>query len=344
LKTSYTQIVRYLQITVFSAVILYFGKALFIPIFFSLLVSFSIYPFCKWLEAKRLGRGLAIGLALGLVTVIFGCLIWLFLWELHLFWLDVPALARKLETTLPDLQRWIEKNFGLTSAEQRTWIGETTSGSNLSGVLRSTFNATVSTAFYLFLVPVFSALFLYHRRTFVFYLRMVINPDYHEQLSVILIQTTSTYSRFIKGMAIVYLVVGILNSIGLLALGIKHAVLFGMLTAIMTIIPYIGILVSALLPISVAWLTTDSLWYPLGVIAVFSFVQYLEANVIFPMVVGTQLNVSTWATLVAVIAGGIIWGVSGMILFIPFLAILKIISDNVEGWKPLNLLLSRSAD
>ena len=139
----------------------------------------------------------------------------------------------------------------------------------------------------------------------------------------------------------VYIIVGVLNSFGLLALGIKHAILFGMLTAIMTIVPYVGIIISAMLPISVAFLTKDSLWYPLAVIGVFSFVQYLEANVIFPKVVGAQLNVSTWATLVAIIAGGIVWGVAGMVLFIPFVAILKIITDHLEEGKSINILLTR---
>ncbi len=142
----------------------------------------------------------------------------------------------------------------------------------------------------------------------------------------------------------VYIIVGVLNSIGLLALGIKHAILFGMLTAIMTIIPYAGIVVSASLPVSIALLTKDSLWYPVGVIFVFSFVQYLEANVIFPKVVGTQLNVSTWATLVAIMVGGILWGVSGMILFIPFAAIMKIASDHIEGWSSINILLGRKEE
>ena len=142
-------------------------------------------------------------------------------------------------------------------------------------------------------------------------------------------------------MILVYFIVGILNSIGLLALGIRHAILFGFLTAIMTIIPYIGIFVSALLPISVAWITKDSIWYPLGVVAVFAFVQYLEANVIFPRVVASQLKVSTWATLVAILAGGILWGVSGMILFIPFVGMLKIITDHVPEWAPLNAVLER---
>ena len=139
----------------------------------------------------------------------------------------------------------------------------------------------------------------------------------------------------------VYVIVGILNSIGLLALGIEHAILFGMLTAFMTIIPYIGIFLSALLPVSVAWITMDSIWYPVGVVGVFAFVQYLEGNVIFPKVVGSQLNVSTWATLVAMITGGVLWGVSGMMLFIPFAGILKIISDHIPEMQPINILLER---
>lgn len=137
----------------------------------------------------------------------------------------------------------------------------------------------------------------------------------------------------------VYIIVGILNSVGLMALGIRYAILFGMLTAIMTIIPYIGIFISALLPISVAWITKGAIWYPVGVVAVFGVVQYLEANLIFPKVVAAQIKVSTWATLVAIIAGGMLWGVSGMILFIPFAGVLKIFSDHIPSWKPVNTLL-----
>jgi predicted PurR-regulated permease PerM len=144
-------------------------------------------------------------------------------------------------------------------------------------------------------------------------------------------------------MLLVYLIVGLLNSIGLLALGVKYALLFGMLTAIMTIIPYVGIIVSASIPVGVAFITKDSVWYPAGVVLVFSFVQYLEANVIFPKVVGTQLNVSTWAMLIAIVLGGLLWGVSGMVLFIPFVAILKIVSAHFEALAPLHLLLNRDA-
>ena len=154
-------------------------------------------------------------------------------------------------------------------------------------------------------------------------------------------QSTLTYFHFVRGTFFVYLIVGVLNSAGLLMLGIEHAILYGMITAFMTIVPYVGIIISASMPFAIALVTRDSLWYPTGVILLFTFVQYLEANVIFPRVVGVQLNLSTWSTLVAMIAGTILWGVAGMILFVPLLAILKIYSDQDSNLKPLNILLNR---
>jgi predicted PurR-regulated permease PerM len=332
-------VLRYLQVIFFAAVILYFGKMLFIPFFFGLLVAIVMYPICRWFEAHGWNKALAITACLLIVTLLFAALFALLIWQLRIFSKDAPAILSKLEESLQQLRHWVVDHTGLTTILQDNWIKNP--GAGIGNILTSTLQTTASTVFILFLIPVYTALFMYHRRIFVQYLRMVTPERYKRQLERILQQTIDTYFNYIKGMALVYLIVGILNSIGLYALGVKHAILFGMLCAIMTIIPYIGITISALLPISVIWLETGSIWYPLGVIAVFGFVQYLEANVIFPKVVGTQLHVSTLAMLVAVIAGGIIWGVSGMVLFIPFVAILKIISDNIEEWKPVNTLLSR---
>jgi predicted PurR-regulated permease PerM len=305
------------------------------------MVAIILYPVCKWLEKRFWSKSLAIAASLGILTLLISILTTLFVWQVHVFRQDLPVIKEKLTASLPQLQQWTEKYFGLTIAAQARWLESATSINSLTNLIKGAVNTTINTFFYLFMVPIFSALFLYHRQTFVYCLQLTIGAKYPLQLQKVLRLSTQTYFNFIKGMAMVYPIVGTLNSIGLMALGVKHAWLFGMLTAVMTIIPYIGIIISALLPISIAWITKDSIWYPFGVIAVFTFVQYLEANVIFPKVVGMQLNISTWATLVAVIAGGILWGAAGMILFIPFLALLKIITDNIEEWKPLNILLSR---
>jgi predicted PurR-regulated permease PerM len=98
-------------------------------------------------------------------------------------------------------------------------------------------------------------------------------------------------------------------------------------------------MIASLLPITVAWITYNSIWIPLGVIGVFAVVQYLEANVIFPWAVSQKLNLNTLFTIIAIIAGGSIWGAAGMILFVPFAAILKLIAEKTEGGEALAFLL-----
>ena len=333
-----------LQIAVFGSLLLYFGSTLFIPICYGLLIAMVLYPVCKWLERHRWPRSLAITAGLLIVFIIFSIIIGLLLIEINVLRAEIPQLLTKAKPSGLQLQHWIESVLGVSVVSQNEWwqqLLHNLSG-NTSTILQSIITATAGGLFTIFLVPVYAALFIYNRETFVQFLAKLAGGSHRQQLQVILAETINTYFHFIKGMVQVYLIVGVLNSIGLLALGIPHAILFGMLTAIMTIIPYVGIFISALLPISIAWITKDSIWYPLGVVAVFTFVQYLEANIIFPKVVATQLKVSTWATLVAIVAGGILWGVSGMILFIPFIGILKIVSEHIPEWGALNILLGRT--
>lgn len=334
---------KYLLLVLSASLILYLGKTLFIPMFFGLLVAIVVYPICKRMEDLGLGRSFSIGVLLSVVTILGAALLFLLYVQIQMFQKDVPEISARLKPLIASLQDWINTRFSITIAMQDEWLNSSFRNlfNNAGAILGNTISSTIATLFMFFMIPIFTALFLYNRGSFVKALQVVVGERYRQQLEAILKEVVNTYFNYIKGMIAVYIIVGILNSLGLLALGIRHAILFGMITAFMTIIPYVGIVISALLPISVAFVTKDSIWYPLGVIGVFVFVQYLEANVIFPKVVGMQLNVSTWATLVAILAGGIIWGVSGMVLFIPFVAILKIVTDHIESMKPLNILLSR---
>jgi predicted PurR-regulated permease PerM len=323
---------------------LYFGQTLFVPLFYGLFIAIVLYPICGWLQAHGIPKAMAIGISLCIVLLLFVLLLWLLVMQFNAFAKDWPAINEKLQPTLNSLQQTISDKFNVSMTSQNEWWQNvaTKLSSDSGSVLLSIVNKTAAGLFSFLLAPVFAALFLYNSQDFVLFLQKLLGNRSPQKLQVILHDTITTYFHFIKGMFFVYIIVGILNSAGLMALGIKHAILFGFLTAIMTIIPYIGIFISALLPITMAWLTKDSIWYPIGVILVFTVVQYLEANVIFPRVVAMQLNVSTFVTLAATIAGGILWGVSGMILFIPLTGILKMISDYIPEWEALNVLLKRN--
>ncbi|HEU4609556.1 MAG TPA: AI-2E family transporter, partial [Chitinophagaceae bacterium] len=251
-----------------------------------------------------------------------------------------PLISDKLLSLLNDIKSGAIKRFGISEKQWTDWEAQLLQGSggtlqNLGSSISSFFVNLVM----LFIIPVFSFLILYYRQRLLLVFYGFFPPERKAKLAEVIRLSIHTYYNFIKGMILVYFLVGMLNSIGLLLLGVPHAILFGFLTAIMTFIPYVGIIIASLLPITYAWITYNSVWYPLGVIGIFAFVQYLEANVIFPWAVGHRLQLNTLLTLIVIVAGGILWGASGMILFVPFAAIGKLMADRMEGWGWLSILL-----
>jgi predicted PurR-regulated permease PerM len=189
------------------------------------------------------------------------------------------------------------------------------------------------------LVPIFSALILAYREMLAEVLYRLFPARKRESIHEILVETIVAYYNFVKGMLLVYLIVGLLNSLGLWIIGVPRPFLLGFIASILTFIPYVGILVASLPPIFISWVTYNSILYPFYVILVFTFVQLLEAYLIFPFAVGGSLKINTLVIMVVILVGGMLWGGAGMILFIPFVSILKLIADRTEGLETLAILL-----
>ena len=330
-----------LQYTVLLAILLYFGKTLFIPLSYAMLISFILYPVCKWMETKGVHKGIAIFISIFSVLVFFGAIIYLLMTQFIEFANEWQILRLKLIESLNQLSLFITERFDLSSEKQMDYIKNliSNSGSQTFSLLQTTFYSFTETVFNLILIPIYSFLILYNRHLFVQVLFHIFPSEGKENIREILIETIHAYYNFIKGMLLVYLIVGVLNSIGLAIIGIPHPFLFGFIASILTFIPYVGIMISSLLPIAISWITFNSIWYPIGVIVVFSIVQILEAYIIFPFAVGGRLKINTLIIIIMILAGGIIWGASGMILFIPFVSIVKLIADRTKSLKTLSLLL-----
>ena len=331
----------YLQYIVYASIILYFGRDIFIPFSFGVLISFVLYPVCAWLEKKGLRRLPAVLLSL-MILALFGLLLLsLLVYQFASFIDEWPAIQQKVGYSFSALSQFLADVIGFSKEQQERVIAQLSdqSGSNILSVVRRTVSASAFSMVLLIIIPVYTVLILYYRRYWMKVLCRLFPTETNERLREILVLTIQAYYNFIKGMALVYLIVGTLNSVGLLLLGIPHAVLFGFIASILTFIPYIGIIVGSLLPMAMSWITYDSIWYPLGVAGIFAFVQYLEANVIFPLAVSKRLNVNTLVMLLAIFAGGILWGMAGMILFVPFAGIAKLIADHNPHWATVAMIL-----
>lgn len=332
-----TSSVRYLEAIVLICFLLYFGRSLFIPLSFAILISFILYPICNWLERHGFSRPAAIAVGIGLLSLLVIAILSLLVQQFFQFDSEWPELSIKLKATLHQLSLYITDRFGVSNAKQHVW-SENFMEKIISFLGITLYDSSASIVLSM-LIPVYSALLLYYRKKLGEVLIGFFPGDNAETVIMILHKTIHTYYDFIVGMLIVYLIVGILNSLGLLLMGLPHAILFGFVVSVLTIIPYIGIVIASLLPITVAWLTNDSIWYPVGVVLLFVLVQYLEANIIFPLAVSNRLKINTLATIIVMIAGGILWSAAGMILFIPFAAIAKLVSDQVNPKGPLSVLM-----
>jgi predicted PurR-regulated permease PerM len=331
---------RWIQYFVYGSVILYFARSIFIPISFAALLSFVLYPVCAWLERRGVGRMTAIMLAL-IALMMIGVLVFgLALFQLASFVEEWPMIQSKLSNAIVELKTAAE-SIGITRAYQEEFIKRLNdqSGGSIFSLIQTGVSASAISIVILLLIPVYVVLILYYRRYWMKILSKLFPMERMESLREMISLTIQSYYNFIKGMAIVYIVVGALNSIGLLLLGVPHAILFGFIASILTFIPYVGIIAGSLLPMAMAWITYDSVWYPLGVVGIFAFVQYLEANVIFPVAVSNRLHVNTFVMLIAIFAGGLLWGVAGMILFVPFVGIAKLIADHNPSWKTISMIL-----
>jgi len=179
-------------------------------------------------------------------------------------------------------------------------------------------------------------LLLYRNKFKEFFLSIV--PDDNEELAWKK-EIEKVTQGYISGLMLVTLIIAALNTTGLLILGIDHAIFFGILSGILTIIPYVGIFIGALLPVLMALITKDSVWYAAGVVMVFSVVQFMEGNFITPRITGSKVSINALAAIIALLIGGKILGIAGMILAVPAIGVLKILLSYSSHLKPFVILI-----
>ncbi|EMR01592.1 hypothetical protein ADICEAN_03270 [Cesiribacter andamanensis AMV16] len=254
---------------------------------------------------------------------------------------ELPEISARVDEKLGHIQDYLERTFGIDERDQSTYLRTTVANffQDSDTLFRTTFNFTAGLLNYLIIVPIGLFFMLYYRSFFKEFLYKLTPRQQHDRMLRVLEQIQRVMQEYILGLFTVILIVAVLNTIGLYLVGIRYAVFFGLLGALLTIIPYIGIFIGSLLPILYALFTTDSLVYPAGVAFVFWLVQFLEGNFITPNVVGNRVQLNPFAAILGLLVGGIVWGPAGMILFIPFMAMLKVLFDAGEALQPWGFLL-----
>jgi len=347
MNLSFKNLFYVLATTIATVIVLNYAQDVLIPVCFAVLFAFILYPVVKWLKQKGINKFLSIVLTMTGVILIQAAVVFLFSSQI----IDVASqysnLTGKLKEALKASLSFLNNKVQIIPDIRSTELMESLSSffsdngflmiSDTVGVTSSFFSYLLLSIIYTFLILLYSN----HLTQALSHLGLKKN---RKMIREMLKEVQQVGQKYLTGMSLLILILGLLNSIGLLLLGIEYSFLFGFLAALLAVIPYVGSTIGGLIPTLYAFVTYDSYWYPLGVIAIFGLVQFLEGNFLSPKIVGGSLKINPLFSILSLIAGGFLWGVAGMILFLPGVAMLKVVCSYFDNLKPISVLFGHLDD
>ena len=324
-----------------SGFIIWIGQDIIVPIAFATLLAILLLPFNNFLE-KKLSRVWAISMSLTISLVVLVGFIYFLSVHLSSFVDDLPRIKSQLNRHLRTIQTWAYQQFHLTRLEQKQYIDKATSqiqGKDGGGFLGQTLITITNSVIFIVLLPIYTFLILYYRNMIRKFLENIFAADHRGHVIEVIQEAKLIVQGYMAGLLIEMGIITVVNYAGFLIIGIKYAFFLALLSAILNMIPYIGMLIATIICMLVTLTTSNNIADIGWVVVVLTVVQFFDNNIIMPKIVSSRVKINALITVFGVLAGGAIAGVSGMFLSIPFIAIIKVIFDRIEPLKPWGEIL-----
>lgn len=311
-------------------------RDILVPLAFATLIAILLNPLANRLE-RRLPKILSIILAMLIALAVLTGVAYFLSSQIAHFFDNVDEMKQKLTDVVGIIQRWLEQTFGIGTKKQAQMINE--AANNSKAMIGDTLSGAIGVLSVIFLIPVYVFLIMLYKTLILNFLFEVFSEENKEKVGEIIGETKMAIQSYIVGLLIETSIVAVMNSIALLLLGVQNAILLGVIGAILNLLPYIGGIIAIALPVLMATLTKDGFSTQLGIIGAYAFIQFIDNNILVPRIVSSKVQINALISIVIVLLGAALWGVPGMFLSIPFIAVLKIIFDRIDGLKPWGKLL-----
>lgn len=341
MKFQLLKINQFLLFWVLLTIVLYYGKVILIPITFAIMLAMLMAPVCRWLDNKGFLRVWSTISCLLILLIIFSLVIWIVAAQVMSFAQQIPLIENKIETFLHSVNIYINENLDIPSSSQNDYLAEKTEnlGNYVLTYARNFLGSITSLLAGMAITLAVTFLLLYHKERYERFFLMLGNRENNEERKMMLNDITKVSQQYLTGRAISMFVLFILYAISLFIIGLENALLLSAIAALINIIPYLGPLLAGVFPVLVALVSFDSFNPTIWVIISFSIIQGIDNYFVTPSVLGGEVSLSALSTILIIICGGFVWGIAGMILFIPLLSIVKIIFDHVPSLMPYGYLI-----
>lgn len=342
----------YLRVTIFFIgfialiSILYIARGIIIPIVFAVLVATLLQPVVKFFVRLRMKRLLAIILTLVLAFLLILGFLSILISQAVNFGDSLPVLVDKFTSMINEAITNISANLNMNPQKMHAWISKMQNEllNSSAAAIGQTIVILGNGLVILFLLPVYIFLILFYQPILIGFIFRFFGTENESKVGEIVGKIKAVIQNYLSGLVIEAVIVAILDFAALMILGIEYALILGILGAFLNVIPYIGSVVAALLPMLVAFVTKSSPWYTVYVMIAYYFIQLVDNNFIVPYIVASKVKLNALFSIIIVLAGNALWGIPGMFLSIPILAIIKLICDHIESLKPLGYLLGDTMD
>ena len=320
--------------------ILSIAQDIILPLIYATIIAISISPGVNFLVRKKINRTLAIFVVLIVALLFIVALILLIVTQASLMGQAWPQLLDKFESLLNEGIAWASGSFDISIQQINARIAKfkaelLNNSSAAIGITLTTMSGVLAS---IFLTPVYIFMILYYQPHLIEFTHRLFGVDNDNKVREILSETKGIIQGYLVGLFAEFAIIAVLNIIGLWVLRLEYAILLGILGALLNVIPYLGGLIAMALFAAIA-LVTKSPVYVLYVIALYTLIQLIDNNYIVPKIVGSKVKLNALISIIVVIAGAALWGIPGMFLSIPLTAIVKLILDRIEPWKPWGFLL-----
>ena len=321
-------------------ILLDFGQGVLKPLVFALLLALLLLSPCRFFERKGFPRGLAALISVLLALVVFLIIFYYLSTAIISFKKDIPVLIERMQQTLQHFKAWAIQKFNVSKERMDAIINDSGNSvmPSVSGLVNTAVTTVSSLIFHVIIVFIYTFLLLLYRSLIVSFLIRVFKNNHTEKIHRVLNNIHFMIKAYIVGLFIEMLVVATLNCTAFFILGVHYALLLGIISAILNIIPYLGIFMACVFSTLITF-TTDSTSTVIGLIITLIIIHMIDSNFLMPRIVGGKVKMNALATIVGVICVSSLWGIPGTFLAIPVLAMLKAVFEEIEPLQPYALVM-----
>ena len=320
--------------------ILYLAQGIILPLIYATIIAIVTSPLVEFLVRKKLNRALAVTIVLFIALLVASGIVAIIVSQVSILNHAWPKLVIKFNELLSHCTVLTSEYLHVPIEKINQYIADekadlTLHSSSLIGNSLSTMGGAMES---IILTPVYIFMILYYQPHLLEFIHKIFDTANDIKLSEILGQTKIIIHGYLRGLFIEFIIISILNTVGLMIMGIHYAVIFGILAAVLNVIPLIGGFIGIAVYIMIVMMVKTPI-YIIYVLVMYSVIQFIDNHYIIPKIVGSKVKLNALVCVIAVIAGDALWGIPGMFLAIPLTAIIKLVLDHIDSLKPWGFLL-----